>query len=145
VQTLWRESSYPVFDEWIMPSLQTRTRTSKEQRITIVVHCFRFISDIAILYNGDVKSSLLQSIRSPRSKFFLRFLRSHRRIFEYSPQIHVFAGSPNDFHLFRIASRISPYSPAWSKALAKLQNGESEQQILEFLELAAIAEGLGGK
>jgi len=130
-----------------MPSLQKGTRVSEIWRgIKIVIHRYSFLSNIALNHNGFVKLSVFQSIYSPRFSFFHHFLYSHRqRILEDDPELHVFAGSFNDYRLFRAAIRIPSHSPIWNKALAKLRDNRSEQQILEFLELAAIAEELGGK
>jgi len=110
-----------------------------------MIHWYRSLSTISILHNETVRLWLFQFTDSLRFIFFLQFLRLRRRILEYDPQLYIFEGSFNDFRLLSAAKRIPENSPIWGKALAKLQDGESEQQILEFLELAAIAEELGGK
>jgi len=142
---VWSESSYSVFVEWIMSGLQARTRVSQGKRITIVIHSFGPFSAVAIHCNESMVDCIYQPTDSARFKFFFRFFSSRRFLTRREIFFYYFEGLLLDFRLLKAAKRISPNSPLWEEALKRFWRGDSDQQILEFLELAAMTEGLSAK
>lgn len=112
------------------------------------IRCFEYQNTLTVkltLSNFIVAGIILnQPSNSPRGRFLKQLLAKRKIIkqFDSSPHFLIREAYKEDPQLFKLASLIPPNSKVWERALEKLNNDCSLKELIDFLELEALAEGL---